>query len=542
MSEVILKNFLVGIGYKIDEAGAKRFADRVQASSSAVENLGRALTAIVSVEAVRAFGAGLERMASNLEQLFFSAQRTSTSATHLKTLQLAAENLGVSAEEAMGNFEGLARAIATQPGMAGLLGIHLVDENGKPTDEKSWMHDLHERFAGTTLPLATMLAQQAGISYNMMRALRSDNWDKEVDASAQLTANYDETAKQAHEVEVQLRRLGTRWDALKLQFEKPLLDAVEPQLQNLDKWLNDHQDDIKNAITDFTVGMQSMGTIVGPILTKVQEGWRLIFDEVRDTGKSIQEWLPEDVQNGIGWTIGKALDSLGIRDPVDEMLGNTHAPGKPADMKVSSGHGFGERLGQWFNAGGDWFARHAERINQHGRQTKVEDMVRDFMAMGWTIQQSIGIAAQAVAESSLHADAWNGTHYGLFQLSKERQTQYEALTGKRYRDASVQEQEAFLNYELRDGTEQWVGNVLRNANSVTAAGWLATGFERPWQPGNKSEEAAFRAERANTAVTINQNMNFPLSGTDTAQRKRELEDALRSSNEKLARTLSSNVR
>src|SRR5271154_7181721 len=112
----VIKEFLVALGYKHDETAAKKFKDGIVSVTKAVESLG------VRVEATAlAVAYGVARFASNLEALYFAAQRTNSSASSLKAFDLAARNFGASIEEAQGSVEGLAAFLRNNPGGANVV-------------------------------------------------------------------------------------------------------------------------------------------------------------------------------------------------------------------------------------------------------------------------------------------------------------------------------------------------------------------------------------------------------------------------------------
>lgn len=88
---VVIREFLVALGFKVDEKGLKNFTEGVEGATKGVTRL---ITTISG--AALTLGAGVSAFASKLERLYFVSQRTGAAATSLRAFDFAARNLGVS--------------------------------------------------------------------------------------------------------------------------------------------------------------------------------------------------------------------------------------------------------------------------------------------------------------------------------------------------------------------------------------------------------------------------------------------------------------
>jgi GH24 family phage-related lysozyme (muramidase) len=113
----VLREFLVKIGFKVDETKYRDFQEAMRATAKNAVEMSKTTLAAATV-----MGAGLRQVAQQMEGLYFATRRTGASATELKELGFAAEQLGVSAEQARNAVEGLAAARRTNPGLNGILG------------------------------------------------------------------------------------------------------------------------------------------------------------------------------------------------------------------------------------------------------------------------------------------------------------------------------------------------------------------------------------------------------------------------------------
>ena len=95
---------------------------------------------------------------------------------------------------------------------------------------------------------------------------------------------------------------------------------------------------------------------------------------------------------------------------------------------------------------------------------------------GWTKEQAAGIIANLQAESQLDPNAFNeegggNGAVGIAQWRGPRQTQFQQLYGRPIRGSSLQQQLAYVNWELNSGSslERRAGTQLRQARTAEEA-------------------------------------------------------------------------
>lgn len=134
----------------------------------------------------------------------------------------------------------------------------------------------------------------------------------------------------------------------------------------------------------------------------------------------------------------------------------------------------------------------------------VDPYAKDDMAalqkMGWSREQAAGIVASIGRESggSVLATGDNGSAYGLAQWHPDRQQAFAKWAGHDIRRSSRAEQLAFIDYELRHGSEKAAGRRLMNAKSAAEAGAIVSRYYE--RPANGIAEAAARANAATKLV------------------------------------------
>ena len=151
---VVLKEFLIALGVKIDESGQRRFTDSIQSMTSAVVRLGEGFAGVVA-----GFVAGVAKMADSSEDLKYLSVRIGDSVSNIDAMAFALSKLGVSPQEAIGNLTKLGDTMRNNPGLRSLWEAYAG--TGSPTQQINRFSEflrgisnpeqlriLHEQFSG----------------------------------------------------------------------------------------------------------------------------------------------------------------------------------------------------------------------------------------------------------------------------------------------------------------------------------------------------------------------------------------------------------
>jgi GH24 family phage-related lysozyme (muramidase) len=163
-SSNVLKEFLVAIGFKVDEQGFRNFQEGMRAIGKNAAEVGKATVAATAV-----IGASLKALGQQSESLYFASQRTGASAKELREFSFAASQIGVSAEQAQSAIEGLAAARRTNPGLNGILGGMGIDP--KQTDNAKVMVELLGKLHSMPHFQAAQVAGMFGINEQTLAML-----------------------------------------------------------------------------------------------------------------------------------------------------------------------------------------------------------------------------------------------------------------------------------------------------------------------------------------------------------------------------------
>lgn len=239
----ILKEYLVSIGFAVDEHQQKR-------AKSALEDISKTMKSLASTSlaAATALSASVIEIATSLEKLYFASQRTGASVTNIQALQYGAEQIGVSAQEAQGALEGMTRAMRLNPGLVGLLKSLNINPD---QDKVQVLMDLIDHLRRMPFYQGAQVARLFGIDDNTLVMLEKGYdklkayEDERRKSAGQAGIDADSMAEKSHNFMVALRgleaRFGILWDLIAVRFmpigEKLIgwLDHVVDYLIKADK-------------------------------------------------------------------------------------------------------------------------------------------------------------------------------------------------------------------------------------------------------------------------------------------------------------------
>jgi len=499
-----IKEFLVGLGFKVDEQGLKKFSASIGEATKNVTKL------VLAVEgAALTVGYGVARFASSLEALYFAAIKTGSSAASLKAFEKAAQNFGASSEEALGSVQALARFMRNSPGSEGFiksLGVDTRKTNGQLRESVDIMADLGKAMQDKPYYMANQYAQILGISEDTMRAMLNGDFAKELAAQKKRMANvgFQKATEDAHAFSMALREVSTYIESIAVKVGDSLFKSLGIDVKNFGDWFNQNGDLIAQRITEVIELLIKLAKMTFPALKWLAE--KLInLDEMTD-GWSTKLIALIAIFNLLGGTalisglvalsttffgLAAAITAVaaavvGLADPNDDVGTwiDEHIPGAAAIDNAASKYGFGRSY----------------------KEQDAASAVGYFKSQGWSQEQAAGIVGNLKNESSLDPNAANGSHYGVAQWDKNRQANFKAFSGKDIHGSSFKDQLEFINYELTQGSEQKAGKLLRASKTAAEASNIV--FSQYERAGD-----ATGARRANDAVQIAQTTNINVNGS-----------------------------
>lgn len=280
---IVIRDFLVTLGYKVDERSLKTFKDGVDGvTKSAVQMVAKIENAAV------ALGANLAAFASKMEGMYFVSQRSGTTVANLKALELSAKNLGVSSETARNSVEALARFMRSNPGGESYikrLGVQTRDANGQLLDTVDLMASLGGALASKPTKVAGEYGSALGIDEGLMAAMRGGEFGKSIEQYRNLTGqtDFDGASRDSHRFMLSLRELEAVWDGFVTRLEGGLIQRLGPKLDEFQGWFQRNGPLIEQRVGDVAMAVIGAGEAIAPIVGG-------LFDLFVDLDKSTDGW------------------------------------------------------------------------------------------------------------------------------------------------------------------------------------------------------------------------------------------------------------
>ncbi|HDG5089766.1 TPA: hypothetical protein PCH59_000970 [Klebsiella pneumoniae] len=280
MNAETLKDFLISLGFKVDEAGARKFDAVVAGTTLKAIELGvKVEAAALSVVAFTA------KIASGLDDLYWASQRTGATVEGIKQIGYAVSQVGGSVDGARGSLENLARFMRNNPGAEGFLnrlGVQTRDASGNMRDMATIFSGVGQRLSSMPYYRANQYAQMLGLDENTLMAMRRGigQFSGEYTAMAKAIGyNADVAAVSSNKFMTSLRSFGLMAGMARDKIGSSLADGLAGSLDRLRRQILENFPKIEGAITGTVKGILWAGEMVGRVI------YRLI-----QLGQGISDW------------------------------------------------------------------------------------------------------------------------------------------------------------------------------------------------------------------------------------------------------------
>ena len=281
MNAETLKDFLISLGFKVDEAGARKFDAVVAGTTLKAIKLGvKVEAAALSVVAFTA------KIASGLDDLYWASQRTGATVEGIKQIGYAVSQVGGSVDGARGSLENLARFMRNNPGAEGFLnrlGVQTRDASGNMRDMATIFTGVGQRLSSMPYYRANQYAQMLGIDENTLMAMRRGIGEYMGQYNAMKKAigfNPEQAAAASNRFMTSLRFLGEMAGMARDKIGSSLADGLTGSLDRLRRQIMENFPKIEGAITAGVKGVLWFGEIIG----------RVVYRLIQLTGDIINWW------------------------------------------------------------------------------------------------------------------------------------------------------------------------------------------------------------------------------------------------------------
>ena len=273
MNAETIKDFLVSLGFSVDDAGAKKFGSVLAGTTANVIKMGLAVEG--TALSVVAFTA---KIASGLDNLYWASQRTGATVHGIQSIGYAVSQVGGSADAARGSLESLARFIRNSPGAEGFLnrlGVQTRDASGNMRDMAAIFTGVGQKLSSMPYYRANQYAQMLGIDENTLMAMRRGVGQFSAQYSEMVKAigfNADQAAFSSNRFMTSLKSLGEMAGMARDKIGSNLADGLAGQIDNLRKKIIENFPKIEVTITKVIKGILWLGEIVGRVAFRIVDG------------------------------------------------------------------------------------------------------------------------------------------------------------------------------------------------------------------------------------------------------------------------------
>lgn len=280
----VLRQFLVSLGFRIDEIQQRKFDTTVKKADETALRFGKTLLAVGAAAQAMVVG-----FANNLEKLYYLSQRTGTSAADIKAAGAAGRQIGLNASVIESTIANISRTMKSDPGVVALIeGLTGKSTKGRGVDKV--MQDVVRSLGKFPDFVAFDFAQKIGIDPDTYTQLKN-NLDEYVAAqerNAQLQremgVDIDKQAEALTKYNHLLAELGNKAELVGLKIATKMLPAFEKlaesigfALYGIDKLLDRATSDKKDP------GLETGN----PLLSLFGPAW----DLGEQAGSNIKEWI-----------------------------------------------------------------------------------------------------------------------------------------------------------------------------------------------------------------------------------------------------------
>ncbi|WP_048784606.1 transglycosylase SLT domain-containing protein [Pantoea vagans] len=304
MNAETIKDFLVSLGFQVDDAGARKFDAVVAGTTLKVVKLGTATEA-----AALSVLAYTTKIASGLDQLYWASQRTGATVAGIQAIGYAAAQAGSSAEAARGSLESLSRFMRNNPGAEGFLnrlGVQTRDASGNMRDMASIFTGVGQQLNKMPYYRANQYAQMLGIDENTLMAMRRGMGQFGAQYTQMAKAigfNADQAAASSNRFMTSLRAFGQMAGMARDKIGSNLAEGLSGSIDILRKQIVDNFPKIEQTITSGVKGILWLAEVIGRVVYRLIQAGGDIMQWWSSLDKSTQRLIEVFGALVIAWRI-----------------------------------------------------------------------------------------------------------------------------------------------------------------------------------------------------------------------------------------------
>ncbi|WP_440487518.1 lytic transglycosylase [Serratia ureilytica] len=281
MNAETIKDFLISLGFDIDEAGGRKFESVVSGVTMNAVKMGAA------VEAAALTVVGFTtKIASSLDRLYWQSQRTGATANNIRAIGYAFSQAGGSVEGFNGTLDNLARFLRSTPGAEGFLrnlGIQTRDAAGNLRDTAQLVTLVGDKLAKMPYYRANQYAQILGIDESTLLAMRRGVKGFTSDYQSMLQAtgfDSQKAAEQSNKFMTQMRGLANLFGIMRDKIGGNLAGGLAGNLESFRK----------NILLNFPKIEGTITAVLKKVLSLADSIMTLVYRGVQGVGDLMRWW------------------------------------------------------------------------------------------------------------------------------------------------------------------------------------------------------------------------------------------------------------
>ncbi|MBH2876095.1 lytic transglycosylase [Serratia marcescens] len=299
MNAETIKDFLISLGFDIDEAGGRKFESVVSGVTMNAIKMGAA------VEAAALTIVGFTtKIASSLDRLYWQSQRTGATANNIRAIGYAFSQAGGSVEGFNGTLDNLARFLRSTPGAEGFLrnlGIQTRDAAGNLRDTAQLVTLVGDKLAKMPYYRANQYAQILGIDESTLLAMRRGVKGFTSDYQSMLQAtgfDSQKAAEQSNKFMTQMRGLANLFGIMRDKIGGNLAGGLAGNLESFRK----------NILLNFPKIEGTITAVLKKVLSLADSIMTLVYRGVQGAGELMRWWdRLDDTTKGLIKVLGGLL-------------------------------------------------------------------------------------------------------------------------------------------------------------------------------------------------------------------------------------------
>ncbi|PZD59521.1 transglycosylase SLT domain-containing protein [Pantoea ananatis] len=314
MNADVIKDFLISLGFQVDESGAKKFDATIAATTLQAVKLGAAVEA--AALSVVAFTA---KIASGLDNLYWMSQRTGATVAGIQQIGFAVSQMGGTVDAARSSLESLAHFMRNNPGAEGFLnrlGVQTRDAIGNMRDMASIFTGVGDKLRNMPYYRANQYAQMLGIDENTLMAMRRGVGQFSAQYTQMAKAigyNADAAALSSNRFMTSLRSFGEMAGMARDKIGSNLAGGLAGSIDSLRKQVIDNFPKIEAALTGGIKLILWLADTIGKVVFRLIEAAGDIRDWWNTLDKSTRQLI--EIFGGlvVAWRV---LNSAFLTSPV----------------------------------------------------------------------------------------------------------------------------------------------------------------------------------------------------------------------------------